>query len=187
MRNMILPVVAALTMMAASAHATVYTTTLSSLNQVPPQESAATGSAIVDVIGNMLSADVIFKSLAGASPFGHIHCCAPAGDNAGVAIPFVDFPQMETGEYKHTFDLLNAGVYEAAFLSSHGGTAMSARDALLAGLAANLAYVNIHDAPAYPEGEIRGQLARSAAVPEPAAFALFGLGGLALVAARRRA
>lgn len=188
MRNVLLPIAAAaMSLTAVSANATVYKTVLSSLNQVPPQESSATGSATIDVMGNLLSADVIFKGLAGASPFGHIHCCAPAGDDAGVAIPFIDFPLGVTGEYKHSFNLLDAGVYEAAFLSSHGGTAMTARDALLAGLKAGLSYVNIHDAPAYPAGEIRGQLARSAAVPEPAAFALFGLGGLALIAARRRA
>lgn len=187
MRTVLIPIAAVLGLATIPANAAVYKTTLSSLNQVPPQESNATGSATVSVTGNLLSADVLFANIKSGVEFGHIHCCAPAGRNAPVAIPFVGFPQVTTGEYKQTFNLLDAAVYEAAFLTANGSTALGARDALLTGLKAGLSYVNIHDAPAYPAGEIRGQLAAVANVPEPAAMALFGLGGLALVVARRRA
>ncbi len=187
MRNVLLPVIAAaIGLVTVSANAAVYTTVLSSLNQVPPQESNATGSATVRVFGNLLSADVIFANLKSGFEFGHIHCCDPPGANAPVAIPFVDFPQVTTGEYKHSFNLLDTSVYAAEFLKTNGGTAVSARDALITGLNAGLSYVNLHDAPAYPAGEIRGQLAPAAAVPEPAALVLFGLATLALVARHRR-
>jgi len=172
---------------ASTASAITFTTTLSSLNQVPKQESVASGSAIVKLVGDLLSADVKFTSLAGSAPFGHIHCCEGPTGNAPVAVPFVGFPAAATGEYIYTFNLLDRAVYSTDFLSANGGTALGARDALVTGLKAGLSYVNIHDAPAYPAGEIRGQLARSVAVPEPAMLSIFGLGALAMGFGRRRA
>lgn len=173
---------------ASAASATVYTTTLSSLNQVPPQESVATGSATITLVGDILRAKVIYNNLAGAASFGHIHCCASAKDDAPVAVPFADFPGGVTGVYRHVFNLLDAAVYTPDFLAASGGTALDARNVLANNLDLGLAYVNIHDAPAYPAGEIRGQLAVStAAVPEPAMLSLLGLGALALGVGRRRA
>lgn len=173
--------VGVVTLSTAPASATVYETVLVGTDQVPPVVTSARGFAWIKVWGDSLTATVSFKGLADASPFGHIHCCAPDGMNAGVAIPFTMIPAATSGSFTQTFDLLSAATYTGGFLAAHGGTAMGARDALLAGLTAFQSYVNIHDAT-HPSGEIRGQLA----VPEAATLGLFGLGAGALVAARRR-
>ena len=47
--------------------------------------------------------------------------------------------------------------YNPAFVTAHGGTAASAAAALLAGLEAGQAYLNIHTTT-HPGGEIRGFL-----------------------------
>jgi len=47
--------------------------------------------------------------------------------------------------------------YNPAFVSTHGGTVTSAEAALLAGLVAGQAYLNIHTTT-HPGGEIRGVL-----------------------------
>ncbi len=172
---------AALVALVAPAHAALYRTPLTGGDQVPPVLTSASGSATVAVVGDTLTATVNFQGLADAGVFGHIHCCQPDGTNAGVAIPFTMVPAATTGMFAQSFDLLSAATYTGGFLAAHGGTATGARDALLAGLAAYQSYVNIHDAT-YPGGEIRGQLA----VPEAATLGLFGLGGAALVIARRR-
>jgi hypothetical protein len=73
-------------------------------------------------------------------------------------------------------------VYTSGFLSAHGGTAAGAEAALIAGLNAGDAYVNIHDA-VFPGGEIRGFAEQL--VPEPRYAGLLGLGLIALIFSRR--
>ena len=65
---------------------------------------------------------------------------------------------MTSGTYAHTLDMLNAGSYNPAFVTAHGGTPSSAAAALLTGILAGQAYVNIHTTM-FPGGEIRGNLA----------------------------
>ena len=106
--------------------------------------------------------DVTFSGLEGGpANAGHIHCCAPPDANAGVVIPFSDFPSATSGTYAHTFDLAMdlSGASVATFLAS---------------LQDELAYVNIHNAE-FTGGEIRGQLML---VPEPAAVGILGLGAI---------
>ena len=76
-----------------------------------------------------------------------------------------------------------ASSYNVSFITNNGGTVSTAFTALVTGLDAGRAYLNIHSSFA-PGGEIRGFLAP---VPEPESYALL-LSGLAVVAwvARRQ-
>lgn len=162
---------------------------LSGSQQVPANASAASGFAVLSLTGNVLKVDVAWSGLVGGpAAAAHIHCCALPNANAAVAVPFVGFPTTIAGTYDNTFDLSNAAVYTSAFLSASGGTAAGAEAALLAGLDAGQAYVNIHDAT-YPGGEIRADLAPALTMtPEPTSLALAaaGLGAAAALARRRR-
>jgi hypothetical protein len=72
---------------------------------------------------------------------------------------FTDFPSGTTsGTYSHTFDMLDVSSYNPAFVTAHGGTAAGAAAAILAGLEAGQAYLNIHTTT-FPAGELRGFLA----------------------------
>lgn len=170
------------------AQITVFTAALTGSQEVPPSGSPATGSAMVtlDQTLNTLSVSEVFSGLVGGpAAAAHIHCCAPPGTNATVAVPFVGFPAATSGTYVNLFDLTNPASFNGAFITANGGTVASARAALIAGMFAGLSYTNIHDGQ-FPGGEIRGQLV--VATPEPASVMLFG-SGLALfagVATRRR-
>ena len=98
----------------------------------------------------------MFSGLIGGFATGaHIHCCAPIGTNAGVAVPFTGFPNVAAGSYMNTFDLTLTSTYNSTFLTASGGTAAAAETALINGLNSFQAYANIHDAT-FPGGEIRG-------------------------------
>jgi hypothetical protein len=160
----------------------IYAATLAGVNEVPPVISTATGSATLTLTGNLLQVTESFSGLiGGAAAAAHIHCCAPPGTNAGVAIPFVGFPSATSGTYSNTFDLTLTGTYLAAFLTGNGGTAASAEAALIAGLNSGNAYVNIHNAT-FPGGEIRGFVV---AVPETGSVMLLGLGLIAMMMRRQ--
>jgi hypothetical protein len=171
----------------ASAGTITYTASLSGLNENPANASAATGSATVtvDTIANTLTVDLTFFGLEVPATASHIHCCVAPSANVGVALPFTGFPAATAGTYLQTFDLTLTGTYSSSFLTAQGGTAAGAEAGLLAGLANDMAYVNIHD-PVFPGGEIRGFLVPT--TPEPATFAFVGavLVGLAILTRRSR-
>ena len=169
-----------------SATTITYDAFLSGLNEVPPNASTATGfgTLTLDDVQNSLTVDETFIGLTNIAAAAHIHCCAPVGVNAIVAVGFPGFPAATSGTYHQTFDLTLAATYNGAFIAAHGGTVASAEAALIAGLNGGNAYLNIHDAPNFNGGEIRGQLV--SAVPEPATVALLGTGIAAVLARRRR-
>lgn len=162
---------------ACSADTIKYGATLTGSNESPPNSSPGTGDALVtiDTVANMMRVQVSFSGLLGTSTASHIHCCtALAGTGtAGVATTTPTFPgfplSVTSGTYDQTFDLTSASSYNPAFISAQGSVA-AAEAALLAGLAADKTYLNIHSTFA-PGGEIRGFLTP---VPEPSSVLLLG-------------
>jgi hypothetical protein len=153
----------------------------------PPTGSPGTGfaSITVDSVLNTMLVNVTFSGLTSGDTASHIHCCIAQGGNAGVATitpTFTGFPSgVTSGSYNHLFDLTLATSWNPAFITANGGTTASAEAVLLAGLAANQAYLNIHTTN-FGSGEIRGFLA----APEPGTFLLAGV-VLAGLLVRRRA
>lgn len=177
-----------------AASAATYTTILTGPKEEPANTSPGIGAASVkfDSATHVLEIGAAFAGLLGNSTAAHIHCCtaAPGAGLAGVATEtpsFSDFPLgVGTGAYHHIYDTSLASSWNPAFLSANGGDTASAEAALLAGLNAGSAYLNIHST-LYPAGEIRGFLSPVTAVPEPASFAMLGIGLPAvLLLARRR-
>ena len=154
------------------AHAvtTTFVAALSSAGE-PVPTSTATGFATVvfDDVLSTVSVQMSFAGLANNMAFGHIHCCtAVAGTgSAAVSLGFTALPAATSGLYANTFTL-----------------AASPFSALLTGVSAGKAYVNIHTPGTYAAGEIRGFLAP---IPEPETYALMlaGLGAVAWAARRR--
>jgi hypothetical protein len=170
---------------AAAAPKETYVATLSGGQLVPVVTTMASGSAILRLNDKKLEVSVSFDDLSSPLAAAHIHCCAIAGANAGVAIDFDPDP-MTSGTFKLKFDLDDAQTYTSGFLSSRGGLA-SASTQFLEAFRSERAYIVLHTQQ-FPAGELRGQiLPQAGAVPEPATWAMlisgFGLVGSTL---RRR-
>lgn len=174
----------------ANAALITYKATLSGSIEAPPNSSPATGQTTVtiDDVTGMMTVNAVFSGLIGTTTASHIHCCTavPGAGAIGVATSLPTFPAfplgVTSGDYTETFNLLDAATYSSGFLTANGGSVEAARTALMAGMSAGRAYLNIHTT-AFPPGEIRGFLAE---VPEPGSIALFGLGAAGLAGLRRR-
>jgi hypothetical protein len=173
-----------------SATIITYQAPLNGANENPATTSLATGFATVtiDDVANTIHLVVSFTGLTSNDTAAHIHCCVAQGGNAGVAtVPpaFPNFPLgVTSGAYNQTLSLIDPTTYNPAFITANGGTTASAEVVLLAGMAADQTYFNIHTST-NPGGEIRGFLV---AVPEPATWGLAGLAlmGFALFGRKRR-
>jgi hypothetical protein len=164
----------------------VFMTSLSGPNESPPNASPGTGTATVDLdtVGNTLHVSVSFSGLQGTTTASHIHS-ATASPGTGTAIvatttpTFPGFPLgVTSGVYDNTLDLTLLTSYNPAFVTANGGTAASAEAALIAGMLAGEAYLNIHST-VVPGGEIRGFLQ---IVPEPGSVILLSTGVLGVLA-----
>jgi len=120
----------------AQAAAVTYKANLASNAEVPPVNSQGRGSAQVnaDTATNQASWRVEYAGLSGPATGAHIHCGAPAGGNAGVAVNF--------------------GTPLASPITGSGAMTPAQMQQLQSGQC----YVNIHT-DANKGGEIRGQLA----------------------------
>lgn len=124
-----------------TAHAAVesYKAALSGAAESPPVQTTGAGTATVNLDTNtkQLSWRVDYNGLSGPATAAHIHCGAPPGGNAGVAVPLGTAPNWNS--------------------PLQGTGAMT--DAQLAQLRSGQCYVNVHTDKNKP-GEIRGQLAK---------------------------
>jgi len=158
----------AVALLATSAHAVIYTAnvTMNGANERPtPNNSTATGSAVVtfDSLTGLLSVNGSYQNLTDPVSGSHVHGPADVNNFAPVLI-----------------GLTNTGGMTGAITGS--GNVSSAN------FFRDLLYVNVHSAPAFPGGEIRGQIFGSTAIPEPSSVALAAIGGAVLAgwAWRRR-
>ena len=161
---------------------TIYTATLLGSNEVPPTASTGTGFGIFTLSGNMLTIDETFSGLTAPASAAHIHCCAPIGSNAIVAVPFSPFPNTTSGSFTATVDLSLAATYNSAFITQEGGTVADAEAGFIAALNAGDTYANIHNVN-FPGGEIRGWIE---ATPEPGTLLLLATGMAGIAQAIRR-
>jgi len=167
----------------------VFADALAGINEVPANASPGTGFAQVtfDTSAHTMRVEVNFTGLLGTTTASHVHISTgPIGTNGPVVTQtpsFTGFPLgVSAGSYDHVFDLTLASTYNASFVTANGGSVAASEAALLAGLLAGKAYLNVHS-NLFPGGEIRGNLA---AVPEPASWALM-IGGFALAGGSLRA
>jgi hypothetical protein len=116
----------------AAAEMVAYKAQLAGASEVPPNNSAGTGTAQVNVDTEKkeVSWTITFSGLSGDATAAHFHGPAAAGENAGPAIDISG--KIESGTSPLT-------------------------DAQLADLEAGRLYINIHTAQ-FPDGEIRGQV-----------------------------
>lgn len=190
MKSLRVAVLVGLMSSSAFANVLVYDAFLSGPNESPSNTSPGTGFALVtfDTITNMMRVQVNFADLEGTTTASHIHAptAAPGTGTAGVATTtptFTGFPLTVTsGTYDHTFDMTLSTSYNPAYVTANGGTVAAAEAALLASLAADKAYLNVHST-VFPGGEIRGFLVPT---PEPGTVLLAGLALLGLGILRRK-
>jgi CHRD domain-containing protein len=111
---------------------------LDAKSEVPPNASAATGTADIDFdpATKKLTWKLTYSGLSGPATAAHFHGPAEVGKNASVAVP-----------------ITNAG-------SSPVEGSATLTDAQAADMMAGKCYVNVHTA-ANPGGEIRGQVTKA--------------------------
>jgi hypothetical protein len=124
-------------LLAGPASAEKFKATLNGKSEVPPNASAATGTADIDYDPSTkkLSWKLTYSGLSGPATAAHFHGPAETSKNAGVAVA-----------------IPNAG-------SSPAEGSATLTDAQAADLEAGKYYVNVHTA-ANPGGEIRGQVTK---------------------------
>ena len=116
-----------------------FTAALSGANEVPANDSKATGTATVTIDGNQLTFKLDVSNVEGAT-MAHIHG-APAGKNGGVLVPL----------YKSD----GAAGFSGTGVLAQG--TVTVEPSVVEAIRSGNAYVNVHT-KADPRGELRGQL-----------------------------
>lgn len=157
---------------AISQASTIFTAALSGSQETPPNASPATGfgTFVLNDAMTDLSFDITFSGLVAPSIAAHFHD-APAG----VAGPIVR--GMTPAEFTPG---LTSGTIIGDWLATDS---QPLTPALVNELLSGNIYFNIHST-VFPGGEIRGQLIRAVAVPEPGGVALLGSGMVGFVGLR---
>lgn len=178
---------AALGVIPAQAGVVRFTADLTGLAENPDVITPATGWVEVqydDVLHTMRIRSQ-FSGLLGNTSAAHIHCCQPNPLlNAGVATTTPSFPGFPLGVtfgvFDSTYDMTLNASWNAAFITSSGGTTALAEARLFSAMGRGETYFNIHTSQ-FGGGEIRGTL-----IPEPGALALSLAALLAAGAVSRR-
>ena len=117
-------VLAGLSPAATAQAATVYKATLLGANENPPASSPGGGVAFLTIDGDLMTVSTTFSNLVGDVTAAHIHCCAAAPANVGVATQTPSFPGFPTGvtsgAYSQAFDLDTVGTYNPTFVTAYG-------------------------------------------------------------------
>jgi hypothetical protein len=154
-------------------------------NPAVPSDGLGTSLVTFDLDLLTMRVETSFEDLEDTTLQAHIHCCADAPANVGVAtqLPsFTGFPLGVTaGSMDTTFDMSLASSYNPAFVTANTNID-GAFNALLNGLIDGRAYFNIHSS-FRQSGEIRGYYT---VVPEPSCAMLLLLGAAGFVVRRRR-
>jgi CHRD domain/PEP-CTERM motif len=177
------------------AHITIYEAPLLGSSEVPAVVTNGSGTARVTIDHDEMTMRIqaSFTGLTGTVTQSHIHCCVAPGTNVGVAFGSGTLAGFPLGATFGTYDpflgmdnrTISTGNWTANFFNGAGGsTPLGAFNALVAGLDAGTAYLNIHTSFSGP-GEIRGLLVP---VPEPETYALMlaGLAGVLTIARRKK-
>src|SRR5690348_3228381 len=177
-------VIATLMLPAPASHAVpmTFVANLSGANEVPSNNSPATGVAtvVLDTAAHTIQIGATFSGLLANTIMAHIHCCLASplapGVNVGVATTVPAFPGFPLGVTEGTypltlFDLTQPTIYNPAFVTLQGGIPQ-AEAALEMGIQNEETYFNIHTVM-FPGGEerdfLRGVLV---AAPEPTSLVL---------------
>jgi MYXO-CTERM domain-containing protein len=161
--------------LATPSHALGFVTTL-----LPddPYDVSGKASLVINTTTNQMVMMAAVKNLTGTTTGSHIHGPTPTpfAGTAGTITPhnIAGFPLgVSNFTYQQTFDLLAASTYSNSFVTANGGVA-GARDAFLAALKDNKAYLKIHSS--IHDGELRGFFQQQAPGPLPllGAGAAFG-------------
>ena len=125
--------------------ATEYRAELNGIMETPPNQSRATGTATLTLLGNELQYKIIVHGLSGAATAAHVHV-GQAGSSGGPVVMLTVDKRADGTIADDSVDLAKGGssipVDSLKSLLDKGGT-----------------YVNVHTAQ-FPGGEIRGQLVK---------------------------